>query len=167
MGAVVEVDQYPERVLQGADQGCRVGQNRLRGPHTATQRSSPWMPKAVIEPAGRSCFCARQPSDRFARTPLVKVASAIWMVPSSPARTARNSSFIAGLKRCSWPTPRTTRLAWQAATAATASQRLRTSGFSQKTCFWRPRPLRSDWHAGCVACRESPRRESGSASAAL
>ena len=74
---------------------------------------------------------------------------------------------MAGSKRRSCPIPSTTRLASQAATAASAAARLSASGFSQNTCLpaaaacktW---PTCSEWgvHRMTASIRGSPNASS-------
>ncbi len=100
-------------------------------------RSSMWMPVAVIGPAGASFSDMRQLSAAMARNlSWLKLASICSSVPSSPARARRCSSSSGGSKRRSWPTASATPFARQASIARAASARVSDSGFSQNTCFF-------------------------------
>src|SRR5688572_27733182 len=106
------------------------------GPSRPTERSSRWMPVAVIGPAGASFSDMRQLSEVSERNlSWLKLASICTSVPSSPAFAARNTSCTGGSKRFSCPTASATRLSLHAVTARSTSARESESGFSQNTCF--------------------------------
>src|SRR3954469_5416118 len=109
---------------------------RSAGPKTPTDRSSRWIPVAVIGPAGASLFERRQLSAGSERNlSCTKFASTCSGVPSSPDLTRRMASWIGGSKRFSWPTASFTPFSLHASTARSTSFLESESGFSQKTCF--------------------------------
>src|SRR5688572_21743985 len=118
---------------------------RSAGPNTPIDRSSRWMPVAVIGPAGASLADRRQLSAGSERNlSWLKLASTCSSVPSSPACAMRNTSLIGGSKRFSWPTASLTPLRLHSPIARSTAARDSDSGFSQNTCF--------SFAAACTIC---------------
>src|SRR4051812_2526517 len=103
------------------------------GPTRLVKASSTCTPVPVSPPAGDSAGSARQGAKFCDEFRLLECPSTWSSRPSRPSAMIAFIAWMVGRKRRLWPIASGTPAARQAATAWTASARVRVSGFSQKT----------------------------------